>query len=214
MSVTHTELINWFQNTRKNYQRKWCIPLTFHNVNYIFHYCHSIKNKIILISIHQIYFWKYLLGMVKHPKEFFTCKYHERSGFWDIGDRKVSLMFGAIQNLYLIFQPPPPPPNTKMTKTWQSCNRPACQAHILYRQKRALHNYHLNKHSVLACINSQLKTTASFCYMVLLIFSRSHQISKHAQILNKQHIRSLCNVTNLCYMVLLIYSVPQEHNIT
>jgi hypothetical protein len=41
--------------------------------------------------------------MEKHPQEFVMCIYNVRSGFWDIGDRKVSLMSETKQNLHLIF---------------------------------------------------------------------------------------------------------------
>jgi len=148
---------------------------TFH-VNYIFHYCHNIGNKIIPISIHQPHFWLYLLGMVKHPKEFFMCKYNERSGFWDIGDRKVSLMFWAIQTLHLIFQHSPPP-NPKMTKTWQSCNRPVSVRYTFSTGKSkylsAQQNYHFNEHSVLACTKSQLRLlyVSAICFAYILKIS-------------------------------------------
>jgi hypothetical protein len=88
--------------------------------------------------------------MVKHPKEFFTCKYNKRSGFWDTGDRKnVPYVWGNTDS-------PPQlpttshPPNPKMTETWQSCNRPASVRYTFPTGKgkygSAQQNYHLNKH--------------------------------------------------------------------
>jgi hypothetical protein len=129
----------------------------------------------------------------------------------------MSLMFGAIQTLHLIFQqhPPPQPQNDQNVTVMQQAS--ACQVHIPYRQRHILKcTTELPlKQAHCSCMHKiTTQTTASFRHMVLLILSRSHQISEHTQILNKQHTISLCNVTNLCYVVLLIYSVPQELDIT
>jgi hypothetical protein len=121
--------------------------------------------------------------MVKHPKEFFMCKCNERSGFWDIGDRKVSLMFGAIQTLHLIFQHPPPPPTPK----WPKHDSHATGQHLSGThslQAKACTTELPPEQALCSCMQLRL-------LQVLFIFSRSHQISKHAKILKKQHHKPL-----------------------
>lgn len=72
--------------------------------------------------------------------------------------------------------PTPPPPDPKMTKTWQSCNRPVSVRYTFSTGKSkywsAQENYHLNRHSVHACIRSQLRllqVSAIWFYYILKI---------------------------------------------
>jgi hypothetical protein len=156
--------------------------------------------------------------MVKYPKQFFMCKYYERSGFWNRWDSRVYIMSAAIQTLHLIFHNTP---HSHPTPKW-----PKHDGHATGQRLSGTHSLQAkantevyNRTTLEKALCSRMhqitaQTTARFCHMVLLIFSRSHQISKHSQTLNKQYIISLCNVINLCYMVSLMYSVSQELDIT
>jgi len=69
-----------------------------------------------------------------------------------------------------------PPPNPKITKTWQSCNRPVSVRYTFSTGKSkywsAQQNYHLNKHCVRACIRSQLRVlqvSATWFYYIFKI---------------------------------------------
>ena len=153
--------------------------------------------------------------MVKHPKELFMCKYNERWRFCDTGDRLSVHCLGQYRISTSSSNTPRPTP------TWPKCNshatgQPLAGTHSLQAKANTeVLNRTITWTSTLFLHASD--HNSDYCTFLLYAFayiSRSHQISKHAQILNKQHIISLYNVTNLCYMVLLIYSVPQEIYIT
>jgi len=108
--------------------------------------------------------------MVKHPKEFFVCKYNESSGFWDTGNRKVSLMFGQYRISTSSSKPPPPnPQNDQNVTVMQQAS--VCQVHILYRQKQILKcTTELPLEQAFCSCMHQIttKTTAIFCRLVSL----------------------------------------------